>query len=190
MLHYICLIKGGETLHVSIIYLRGDCCVTRFNNIQNVCEYQSAIRTAQRVNFQHVSKTNSTSHLCSPIWKWFLICPKLSERQLAKKEKSHHSSPHSSLSFPSSKQQSHRPLQFTVLLSALLWPFQRQEKWRQKQLKSLLKIPASWGKNIQSLSHMKNMCKSRIKTLLSIFGITEGWKKQRTLFTEMCPCNS
>lgn len=107
-----------------------------------------------------------------------------------RKKKSHHSSPHSSLSFPSSKQQSHRPLQFTVLLSALLSPFQRQEKWRQEQLKSLLKIPASWGKNIQSLSHMKNTCKNRIKTLLSIFGITEGWKKQRTLFTEMCPCNS
>lgn len=117
----ISLIREGERLHISIKYVSDDSCVT-FNNDQNACEYRSAIRTTERVNFQHASKTNFVSHLCSPIWKWSFICPKLSA--VAKREKSHNSYPYSSLNFPSSKPQSHRPLQFTVLLSALLWPSQ------------------------------------------------------------------
>lgn len=161
---------------MSIIYLSGGCCAIWFNNVQNTCEYQPAIGTAWRVIFQHATKTNFVPRLCSPIWKWFLICPKLSA--VAKKEKSHHSSPLSSPSLPSSKPQSHRTLQFTVLLSALLWPSQWQEKWEQEPPKSPLKIHASWVRNIQGLSHMKNMCKNRIKTLLHIFRIAEGWKSR------------
>lgn len=129
----------------------------------NVHESQTATRASQRVSSQHASKTNT---VLPPSLSHLEMVPQMVHCMWQRKK-----IPIFFFSLPKPTQQ-----QATVRHPAVIWgipvshaqclaPCQRQGKGERQLPKSALRIPTSWGDFIQGLNHMKNMSKSRVKTL-------------------------